>query len=333
MPIEFGHCQTGSALHVSDTLERVPRDTPLVSPVAPWGSTFDLGREAAGLDPSGRGEHLPPHDRSVGGRQYGGSGAHLLASGPQQFSATAAPRPLGVVRQDPMTKRSPFPEKPPGEHYSVPTDVPAGLIPIGEELSRLEETARFSAQAQFETAKSWARWNFILGVPASVFGLFSGGAAFTEAFPVWVVGGGALIGAALAGILTVIGAERRATRAKTCANTFHDIQDEARRLLLINLASMNPDEGHAALMALCDRYSETRHAADAPARRFYNRAKKNITAGGQQFAIDAVKVTAARTAPPPPPGRAPLPTPTQPRDTPADPAGPHAVPGQENHHG
>lgn len=203
-----------------------------------------------------------------------------------------------------MTRRSPLPEKPPGEHYSVPTDVPAGLIPIGEELSRLEETARFSAQGQFEAAKSWARWNFILGVPASVFGLFSGGAAFTEAFPVWVVGGGALIGAALAGIMTVIGAERRATRAKTCANTFHDIQDDARRLLLINLASLNADEGHAALTALCDRYSETRHAADAPARRFYNRAKKNITAGGQQFAIDAVKITAACTAPLPP-GRGP----------------------------
>ena len=75
----------------------------------------------------------------------------------------------------------------------------------------------------------------VSGVPASVFGLFSGGAAFTEAFPVWVVGGGALIGAALAGIMTVMGAERRATLAKTCANTFHDIQDEARRLLLINL--------------------------------------------------------------------------------------------------
>lgn len=225
-----------------------------------------------------------------------------------------------------MTNKSPLPEKPPGDHYSVPTEVPAGLIPIGDELSRLEETARFSAQGQFEAAKSWQRCNFIIGVPASVFGLFSGGAAFTEAFPVWVVGGGALIGAALAGIMTVMGAERRATRAKTCANTFHDIQDEARRLLLINLASMDPDKAHAALTAVCDRYSETRHAADAPARRFYNQAKKNITAGGQQFAIDAAKAAAARTAPPPP-GRAalPAPTPTQPPDTPTDPAQPHAA--------
>jgi hypothetical protein len=236
-----------------------------------------------------------------------------------------------------MTKKTPPPEKPPGEHYSVPPEVPAGLIPIGEELSRLEETARFSAQGQFEAAKSWQRWNFILGVPASVFGLFSGAAAFTEAFPVWVVGGGALIGAALAGIMTVMGAERRATRAKTCANTFHDIQDEARRLLLINLASMDPDEAHAALTALCDRYSETRHAADAPARRFYSRAKKNITVGGQQFAIDAAKAASASTAPPPPgpatpPG--PTPTPTQlPTDTPADPAVPQAVPNRRTDHG
>lgn len=234
-----------------------------------------------------------------------------------------------------MTRKTPPPEKPPpGEHYSVPPEVAAGLISIGEELSRLEETARLSAQGQFEAAKSWQHWNFFLGVPASVFGLFSGGAAFTEAFPVWVVGSGALIGAALAGIMTVMGAERRATRAKTCANTFHDIQDEARRLLLINLASMDLDEAHTALTALCDRYAETRHAADAPARRFYNRAKKNITAGGQHFAIDAAKAADARTAPPPPGPPAlpvPIPTPTQPpTDTPADPAVPHAVPEQEN---
>lgn len=100
MPIESGHCHTG-ALHVSDTLERVPRDTPLVTPVVSMGSTCDLGREAARADRSGRGEHLPRHDRSVGGRQYGGSGALLLASGPQQFSATAAPRLLDVVQAGP----------------------------------------------------------------------------------------------------------------------------------------------------------------------------------------------------------------------------------------
>jgi hypothetical protein len=172
-------------------------------------------------------------------------------------------------------------------HYPVPPNVPAALVPVGGELSRLEESARFSSQTQFEAAKAWQRWNFCLGVPASLFGLFSGGGAFIGTFPRWVVGTAALVGAALAGAMTVLAAERRAQRGKTCANTFHDIQDDARRLLLIDLATLNPDEARTQLASLTDRYSETRHAADAPNRRAYDRAKKNDLEGGQRFAIDA----------------------------------------------
>jgi hypothetical protein len=182
------------------------------------------------------------------------------------------------------------PDDPPtAEYITVPADVRAELIPIGEEISRIEESARHSSQVQFEAAKSWHYWNLFLGVPASIFGLFTGGAAFTEALPSWAIGTGALIGAALAGAMTVLGAERRATRAKTCANTFHDIQDDARRLLTIDLTSMDTDEAHAALTSLCDRYKETRQTTDAPARRFYTRALRNLREGGQQFAIDAAK--------------------------------------------
>jgi hypothetical protein len=186
-----------------------------------------------------------------------------------------------------LIRRRPKTVAPAGlRHYAVPGNVPADLIPVGEELARLEESARWSSQTQFEAAKAWQRWNFRLGVPASVFGLFSGGAAFSDSFPSWVVGTGALVGAALAGTMTVLAAERRAQRGKTCANTFHDIQDDARRLLLIDLATLTADEARAQLTSLTDRYSETRHAADAPNRRAYTRASENILKGGQQFAID-----------------------------------------------
>lgn len=198
-----------------------------------------------------------------------------------------------------------FPKKtpenpPPAEYIAVPADVRDELIPICEEISRIEESARHSSQVQFEAAKSWHHWNLFLGVPASVFGFFTGGAAFTEALPSWAIGTGALIGAAFAGAMTVLGAERRATRAKACANTFHDIQDDARRLLTIDLASMDTDEAYAALMSLCDRYKETRQTADAPARRFYQRALHNLREGGQQFAIDEAKKNKKKDSAPAP---------------------------------
>jgi hypothetical protein len=177
----------------------------------------------------------------------------------------------------------------PEDHYAVPANVSPENVPIGKELARLEESARWSSQNQFEAAKSWQRWNFRLGVPASFFGLFSGGAAITEAFPGWLIGGAALVGAALTGIMTVLAAERRAQRAKTCANTFHDIQDDARRTLLIDLPGMAYEDARAALTALTDRYSETRQAADTPTDKFYRRAAKNLRTGGQRFAIDVAK--------------------------------------------
>lgn len=197
-----------------------------------------------------------------------------------------------------MTKRRSQPTGP-ADYLPVPDSVPSELVPIGEELSRLEESSRFSAQVQFEAAKFWHGWNLWLGVPASILGLFTGGAAYTKQFDSWVIGTCALVGAALAGVMTVLGAERRSTRAKTCANTFHDIQDDARRMLNINLVAMDQDEANAALTALTDRYSETRQTADAPARRFYIRAKKNLGEGGQQFAIDAAKSTTTIKAPGP----------------------------------
>lgn len=185
------------------------------------------------------------------------------------------------------------------DFVEIPSNVPSTLTPVGEEISRVEESARHSAQVQFEAAKSWHYWNLLLGVPASFFGLFAGGAAFTEALPSWVIGAGALTGAALAGTMTVLGAERRATRAKTCANTFHDIQDDARRLLTINLATMTLDEANAALNSVCDRYKKARQTADAPARRFYQRALRNLREGGQQFAIDEAKKRTKDSAPAP----------------------------------
>lgn len=191
-----------------------------------------------------------------------------------------------------MTKHDKAGESP--SSYSVPADVPEELHSLGSEVSRLGESARISSQGHFESAKFWHRCNLVLGVLASVLGLFSGGAALTDMLPPTVVGVGALVGAGLAGTATVLGSERRGARAKTCANTFHDVQDDARRLLLVDLKNMQQPEASSAFRTLAERYSETRHAADALARRFYVRAKKNLSEGGQTFSVDKESATFPR---------------------------------------
>ncbi|MFX1821065.1 SLATT domain-containing protein [Pseudarthrobacter sp. CC4] len=167
--------------------------------------------------------------------------------------------------------------------------MPQELVSIGEELSRIEENARWSSQTQFEQGKYWRGCNLAIGIPAGVLGVASGGAGISEALPIEWVGWAALVAALLSGTATVLTAERRAQRAQSCANAFLDVQEDARRLLLVDLATMEIGAARDELRALSDRYSEIRHTADAPASRFYELAGRNIRNGGQSHAIDRAK--------------------------------------------
>jgi len=60
-------------------------------------------------------------------------------------------------------------------HFVVPGNVPQELVSIGEELSRIEENARWSSQAQFEQGKYWRGCNLAIGIPAGILGVASGG--------------------------------------------------------------------------------------------------------------------------------------------------------------
>lgn len=174
----------------------------------------------------------------------------------------------------------------PSSHFAVPPEVPKELVPIGLELSRLEESSRISSQCQFEQGKFWRGCNLTIGIPASVLGLASGGAGIADVLPAQWIGWTALIAAALTGIMTVLTADRRAQSAQSCANAFLDIQEDARRMLLVDLALMDAKTAREGLRELNARYSEIRHTADAPASRFYEKARKNMQSGGQMYAID-----------------------------------------------
>ncbi len=178
---------------------------------------------------------------------------------------------------------------PASSHYAVPENVPAELVPVGEELSRVEENARWSSQTQFEQGKYWRGCNLVIGIPSGALGVIAGGAGISQSWPVEWVGWATLVAALLSVTATVLTAERRAQRAHSCANDFLDVQEDARRVLLVDLATMEFSAARDELRALTARYSEIRHNADAPATRFYKSAGRNIRAGGQSHAIDRAK--------------------------------------------
>jgi hypothetical protein len=192
-------------------------------------------------------------------------------------------------------------EPPRDPYYSVPLAVPADLQEIGRELSRLEESARWSSQSQFEQAKFWRGWNLWLGIPAFVLGVASGAAVLGDYAPDWIVGALALGGAALAGIMTILSAERRSDRAANDANAFHDIQVEARQYLHMDLSTANEEGARQWVRDLTQRYSEIRRGADPIMRLSYDRAGKNIREGGQSFGVDEVAVPSGQHSSAPPP--------------------------------
>ncbi len=52
---------------------------------------------------------------------------------------------------------------------------------LRDELDRLEESAMFSSQAQFEQAKHWRRVNYVLGIPATGLAAANGGTELATA--------------------------------------------------------------------------------------------------------------------------------------------------------
>ena len=172
------------------------------------------------------------------------------------------------------------------------SDASEGVVPafepdtIREELSRIEESAMFSAQGQFEQAKLWRSLNFLLGVPASVLAAVSGATALASTAGRVTAGILALAAAALGAVLTTVNAAQRASQAAIAANGYLAIQRDARQVRLIDLPAQSVKDSRAALADLTRRLTDQDKTADPPHRRAYLKAKANIGEGGQTYAAD-----------------------------------------------
>ncbi|WP_097241191.1 SLATT domain-containing protein [Streptomyces sp. 1331.2] len=168
----------------------------------------------------------------------------------------------------------------------VPESVSAELRPIGEEVARVEESTRHSAQGQFEQMKLWRATNLLLGVPATGLSAAAGGTFLADAGQAQLAGALALIAAALTAVSTTVNAARRAEGAGAAANSYLDLQTDARQLLLVDLPHLTFDEGRERLSQLTQRRSEVNANADPPSRWARRKAEKNLAEGGQDYEID-----------------------------------------------
>jgi uncharacterized protein YceK len=151
---------------------------------------------------------------------------------------------------------------------------------------RVEESAMYSAQTQFESAKQWRAVNLILGLPASVLAALAGATALASTAGRIVAGILALAAAGFGAILTTVNASHRTNQASAAANAYLEIQSAARQARLIDLPYQTIDEARAALAELTARRDEQNRTAEVPNRRAFKKGKKNIEGGGQSYSGD-----------------------------------------------
>lgn len=160
------------------------------------------------------------------------------------------------------------------------------LQAIADELERVEESAKFAAQSQFEETKRWRGVNLWLGIPASTLAAAAGASVLATQEGRLLAGFAALAGAAFGAILTTVNATQRMNQAAASANAYLEIQNAARQARLIDLPGQDYDTARATLAEITARRDEQNRSADVPGHRAFTRGKKNIARGGQTFEVD-----------------------------------------------
>lgn len=153
------------------------------------------------------------------------------------------------------------------------------------EACRIQESAQYSAQGQFEAAKSWRTSNWVLGG----FTTASSGVAGVLTFAVddlqTLSGVLALAAAVTAAVHATLRPDKKSERAQTSANDYLAVQSAARRLALLDIPEA-PTDARQMLESLASRVDAINKSADAIPKFAHKRGKRNIERGGQTYMVD-----------------------------------------------
>lgn len=160
---------------------------------------------------------------------------------------------------------------------------------VGDELDRLEESAKYSAQSQFEQAKFWRVVNLVFGAPAAVLAAISGATGLSNAANRVTAAYLALAAAGLGALVTTLNTNRRVTQAQSAANAYLEVQTAARQLRLIDLKIQSYEDSRSQLQELTARRDEINKTADIPSYYAYWRGRRNINKDRQKYDADRKK--------------------------------------------
>lgn len=160
-----------------------------------------------------------------------------------------------------------------------------GLKPIEDELGRIEESAKYSAESQFVQAKIWRLVNLVLGIPAATLAAVAGATGLASTAGRTPAAIMALVAAGLGAVMTTLNAGRRAEQAHVSANAYRMLQNDARVAKNIDLHGSSVDQARSGLSELMGRQADISKAAEIPFRIAYWLGKRNIRRGGTEYQV------------------------------------------------
>jgi hypothetical protein len=157
---------------------------------------------------------------------------------------------------------------------------------VAAEAARIQESATYSAQGQFEASKSWRTWNWLLGGFTAIASGMAGVLTFATDDLQTLSGILALVAAVAAAVHATLKPDKKAERGQRSANEYLQLQSTARKFLTIDVPTGPADQLRSSLDELSERADTINQSSDAIPRFAYKRAKKNMEVGGQTYEVD-----------------------------------------------
>lgn len=167
--------------------------------------------------------------------------------------------------------------------FEFMNDIKTELI---AEASRIEESAMWSSQGQFESAKIWTIWNWVSGGVTAICSGVSGLLTFaTDGLQV-ISGVLAVVAAIFVGVHTVMKPDSRAEIAQKSANEYLDLQGEARRIKNLGEYFLTDEEYETKLQNLASVHSSISKRSYPIPYVAYKITSWNIRKGRQNYSAD-----------------------------------------------
>jgi len=154
-----------------------------------------------------------------------------------------------------------------------------------KELDRLIESATYSAQSQFEQAKTWRLVDWSVSALAAAFAGVAGIAQLATDVPAPVLAVLALVASSLVIVHATLRPEGRYVRGRDAGNAYLSLASSA-RVLRDTCDGLAADECDATFRGLLAEQRRVNVEAELPFAPSFYRGRRNVRAGYQTYKVD-----------------------------------------------